>query len=150
IEIALYKHSAETSFLAALEKDDLDERAAALIQACADDPALRRCAAKLLTISMEAATIEMQPAQATRLPAACAQPATDTQGEEPAEVGDAHDFPYFAPARKPGCLCQLDHYDVVQVVGHGARGIVFKAFDDALQRVVAIKIMAPPLAASPV
>jgi serine/threonine protein kinase len=35
---------------------------------------------------------------------------------------------------------------MLQVLGRGGFGIVFRAFDDVLQRVVAIKVMAPHMA----
>ena len=37
---------------------------------------------------------------------------------------------------------------MLQVLGRGGFGIVFRAFDDMLQRVVAVKVMAPQLAAT--
>ncbi len=43
-------------------------------------------------------------------------------------------------------LGRLGHYEVLQVLGQGGFGIVFRAFDDTLQRVVAIKVLAPEMA----
>jgi WD40 repeat protein len=45
-------------------------------------------------------------------------------------------------------LGRLDHYEVLELVGRGSTGIVFKAQDSELQRVVAIKALAPRLGAS--
>ncbi len=39
-----------------------------------------------------------------------------------------------------------DHYEVIEQVAQGGMGIVFKAFDQELQRHVAIKVMSPALA----
>jgi serine/threonine protein kinase len=39
-------------------------------------------------------------------------------------------------------------YEVLQILGRGGFGIVFRAFDEMLQRVVALKVMAPQLAAT--
>src|SRR5262249_49331374 len=48
----------------------------------------------------------------------------------------------------PGGLGRLGHYEILEVVGRGGMGIVFRAHDDHLRRIVAIKVMAPQLAAS--
>src|SRR5207247_2013227 len=43
---------------------------------------------------------------------------------------------------------RLDHYEVLELVGRGTTGLVLKARDRKLQRIVAIKVLAPRLAAS--
>lgn len=55
---------------------------------------------------------------------------------------------FLAPATTPGTLGRLGPYDVTQVLGRGGFGVVLKAFDSALGRSVAIKVLASPLAAS--
>jgi WD40 repeat protein len=45
---------------------------------------------------------------------------------------------------------QLDDYEVTRVLGQGGMGLVFQAFDAALRRWVAIKVLAPNLASDPV
>lgn len=69
----------------------------------------------------------------------------DTQDED--FVEDLASF--LNGPRKPGCIGGIEHYDVLEVVGRGGMGIVLRAFDSKLNRVVAIKIMTPELAASP-
>ncbi|HEV3142460.1 MAG TPA: protein kinase [Gemmataceae bacterium] len=43
---------------------------------------------------------------------------------------------------------RLGHYEIREVIGKGGMGVVLKAYDQKLQRIVAIKIMAPELAAN--
>jgi serine/threonine protein kinase len=55
---------------------------------------------------------------------------------------------FLAPPAQPGHLGRLGSYEVLAIVGRGGMGIVFKARDETLDRIVAIKVMAPQLAAS--
>jgi hypothetical protein len=58
----------------------------------------------------------------------------------------ADDLQFLTPATRPDSLGRLGHYEMLQVLGRGGFGIVFRAFDDVLQRVVAVKVMAPQIA----
>ena len=55
---------------------------------------------------------------------------------------------FLAPSQEAGSLGRLDHFEVLEVVGRGGFGIVLKARDTRLQRIDAIKVLAPQLAAS--
>jgi WD40 repeat protein/anti-sigma factor RsiW len=55
---------------------------------------------------------------------------------------------FLDPPEKPGQLGRLGHYEVLEVIGRGGMGVVLKAFDPKLQRVVAIKVMGPWLPGS--
>jgi serine/threonine protein kinase len=75
-----------------------------------------------------------------------------TNGSADAAHQDASDdeipLGYLEPSTKPDSLGRLAHYEVLEVVGRGAFGTVLRAFDEKLQRVVAIKVMALELAAT--
>jgi anti-sigma factor RsiW len=53
----------------------------------------------------------------------------------------------FAPPAQPGDLGSFGSYRVIAVLGIGGMGIVFKAEDMRLRRLLALKLMAPSLAA---
>ncbi|MCA9057294.1 MAG: serine/threonine protein kinase, partial [Planctomycetaceae bacterium] len=59
------------------------------------------------------------------------------------------DLSFLTPSEQPGCLGTLGPYEVKSVIGRGGMGIVFRARDPRLNRVVAIKVLAPELAAQP-
>lgn len=54
----------------------------------------------------------------------------------------------LAPTDDPAMLGRIDGYEVSGVIGSGGMGAVLKGFDRSLNRVVAIKVMAPHLASS--
>jgi CheY-like chemotaxis protein len=143
LEMGLYRHHSETRLLAAMDRDSADERLTSLEAACANDPAWRRWFGTLLATLMEAGTIVAQTEQPT-VPANSVRPRKPEGLVVPTPPG-----PGTAPSEKSACLFRLDHYQVVSILGKGAMGLVFKGFDEVLQRVVAIKMMAPHLASCP-
>src|SRR5262249_31220525 len=66
------------------------------------------------------------------------------------ETGDAAEsaLSLLQRSEKPGSLGRLAQFEVLEVLGKGGFGIVVKAFDEKLHRYVAIKLMAPLLAAT--
>ena len=54
----------------------------------------------------------------------------------------------LAPTDDPNSLGRIGGYEVTGVIGSGGMGVVLKARDRSLDRVVAVKVMAPHLAAS--
>lgn len=55
---------------------------------------------------------------------------------------------FLPPALHPELLGRLGRYDIEQTIGAGGFGIVFKAYDTELRRVVALKVLAPHLMSS--
>jgi serine/threonine protein kinase len=61
---------------------------------------------------------------------------------------DTADLSFLRISNRPGVMGMLGEYEVQEVIGQGGMGIVLKASEPALHRVVAVKVMAPFLASS--
>jgi serine/threonine protein kinase len=142
-------------FFAALEKATAAERAAYLDEACAGDDDLRRRVERLLAAQpqvggfLERPVVEAADLAALAPPVTPERDAASDSGAAPTERLEAGEtLEFLAPSQRPGSLGRLGHYEVLQVVGKGGMGVVLRALDDKLHRVVAIKVLAPQLATS--
>jgi serine/threonine protein kinase len=145
-------------FLEAAELPDETARAAYLDKACGGDSGLRaRVEALLRSHNPEGSFLGTPAAVVPDPDHGATQALTGTSDRGAAAVqtasgddGSVHDEPltFLDPSTRPDALGRLGHYEVLQVLGRGGFGIVFRAFDDTLQRVVALKVMAPQLAAT--
>ena len=70
---------------------------------------------------------------------------TATQADPDAPAPE-HSYSFLEPPTDPAHLGQIDRFQVVELVGRGGMGMVFRAFDACLQRTVAIKVLEPQYA----
>jgi uncharacterized protein (TIGR03067 family) len=73
-------------------------------------------------------------------------PATIPEIQPEPTSGREDGLGFLSPSDKPGHLGRLGHYEILALIGKGGFGTVFKARDETLDRVVAIKVLTPPLA----
>lgn len=129
-------------FLAAIEIDDLQRRAAYVAQTCEGDEGLHRKVNALLAAHERSGDFLDVPA----LQQIAEEQAQDRYSDQNPRQPDEIDLSFLKPSSKPGSLGRLLHYEVLETVGRGGCGIVLKAFDEKLHRIVAIKMMTPELA----
>lgn len=147
-------------FEAALDIADSARREAFLSQACGTDADLRARVDALLTAHAAASQFLETPAvQQLNTP-------SDSSGEDTLQLPPSHvpaagdddsedeltppgpDLCFLSPSTKPSSIGTLGHYEILNVLGQGAFGIVFRAFDEKLHRYVAIKTMSVQMAAT--
>jgi len=140
-------------FLAALEKPE-PERSSFLDVQCGPDEQLRRQIEAMLEAHADSGELLLQPAAAMLDPGQptsadfTAENQTQPPPTESNGTSTTDDLSFLQPSMKPGALGRLGHYEILEVIGKGGFGIVIKAFDEKLHRVVAIKVLSPALAAS--
>jgi uncharacterized protein (TIGR03067 family) len=126
-----------------------EQRASYMNEACQSDPALRERLEALLRSHEEAGSFLAKPiiTSEPHLDADATEafiPEEATSKQVPEKSDD--DLTFLSPPRRSDSLGRIGHYEVLQVLGKGGFGIVFRAFDEVLQRVVAVKVMAPQIA----
>src|SRR5436309_1418608 len=136
-----------TIFMEALERETPAQRSDYLDAACGGDAALRQRVEALLRSHEQAGNfLGKPPAQRLAEQRANPEASVATQADTAATDKGSGDLGFLAPSDRPDVLGRLGHYEVLEVIGRGGMGIVLRAFDEQLHRVVAIKVMAAQLA----
>jgi len=151
-EFELFQH--------ALDIEDANERQLFLEAECSGDSALLRRVGSLLDSHygqsqfLEAPVVE-QLIDIKGMPGKEEPQSTVEHSEANSPNYEPHEqvdyqylLDYLNVSSRPGSLGRLGHYEIMSVVGRGAFGTVLQAFDEKLQRLVAIKVMARELAAT--
>ena len=130
-------------FAKAIELESPEQQRALLDSACGEDSDLRAGVERLLKAHNDAGSFLNKPPDGLA--------PTITTGENDTVDASDTDFSldFLTPTDKPNCLGTLGQYEAIEVVGRGGMGIVLRAYDTRLNRVVAIKVMAPELAVNP-
>ncbi len=123
-------NSVEGLFVLALQKNNPAERDAFLNETCGDDSDRHRRVTALLRAFDDAGSFLETPAGGPR---------------PQQEIS----LSFLRPISKEGCLGTIGPYEVLDVIGRGGMGIVLRAVDPKLNRVVAVKVLLPELAANP-
>ncbi len=121
--------SIEGLFLTALQKSSPSQREEFLRERCGDDVERRNRVTALLRAYEDAGSFLETPV-----------------GGTPRRDDISLDF--LLPSEKPECLGILGPYEVLEVIGRGGMGIVLRAFESKLNRIVAVKVLLPHLAAN--
>jgi serine/threonine protein kinase len=156
----------ESIFSSVLTADGPEEQVALLDRLCGEDQELRRRVQSRLQEHKDSATILATPAEVAQpmtsagmlatefaskptkhIAAVSAQLRTES-GHAAVDHEDPIELDFLQPSTMPGSLGRLNHHEVLEVLGKGGFGIVVRAFDENLQRVVAIKVLLPILAST--
>ena len=136
-------------FHAAMELSDPAERSAYLEKACAGDATLKQHVEGMLQVCPALGKFLEAPAADLETLARTPEQVPSDRGEgDVAADEETNDLHFLQPASRADSLGRIGHYEVLEVVGKGGFGIVLRALDELLQRVVALKVLAPAIAAT--
>lgn len=134
-------------FEAALEISEAKPRAAFVASACGQDPQrIARIESLLASHAADTGFLQMPVLdQGIRQLKHTDGGATKADDDRHAHANEP-DLSFLEPSSQPDSIGSLGHYRILDVLGQGYFGIVFKAFDETLHRAVAVKVLKPELA----
>lgn len=134
----------EEIFSQAMQLPDTEERRQYVQQACGGDVELAQQVFSLLSAAQEASRFLESPVRRRDQAQESTPPTTNY-----VPTSSTTEFPFLKAPLAPEDLGSLGPYRILNCVGRGGMGIVFRALDPKLQRVVAIKVLAPEIAIDP-
>jgi serine/threonine protein kinase len=130
LELSVAPNSIEGLFLQALQLPSPEDREAFLDRNCQNEPEKRKRVLALLKAHADAGDF-------------MENPAVDRPTNSPVSLG------FLKPSDKEGVLGTIGPYEVLEAIGRGGMGVVLRACDPKLNRVVAVKALLPELASNP-
>jgi serine/threonine protein kinase len=129
----------EQLFLDAINYRDHDERLKFLQRRCHGEPELQKRVNSLLEAYDLGEHHSKTPVAEHHIERLMSIPAN-------ADTDDVSIREFLEPSDKPNSLGKLGRYEIQEVIGYGAMGIVLGGRDPRLDRAIAVKMMAPSLA----
>ncbi|HEY7310382.1 MAG TPA: protein kinase [Gemmataceae bacterium] len=133
-------------FFEALDRDTPAERSAYLDAVCGGDGALRQRVEALLHSHEQAGNFLDKTAPERLAAEQAAGDQVEQTPQEPLLDDSAEPLSFLSPSDRSRALGRLGHYEVLEVLGRGGFATVVRAFDEVLQRVVAIKVLSSQMA----
>ncbi|MCY2962889.1 MAG: SUMF1/EgtB/PvdO family nonheme iron enzyme [Planctomycetota bacterium] len=143
-------------FEAALDIANPSSRQTFLVRACGGDEKLKARIEGLLAAHGDAGSFLETPVDHALdgIPRTNSEETFVHAGGNPSGTESEHegdntlDLGFLGAPSRAGAIGKLGHYDILEILGQGSFGIVFKAFDEKLNRLVAIKVINPQMAAT--
>ncbi len=137
-----WNSAANELFVQAIEIESRDHRRSFIEAACGNDAGLRTDVERLLKAHNDAGSFLEHPVDGIAPTIVTGQSETVDDSEGKISLD------FLIPGGNSKCLGTLGFYEVIEVVGRGGMGVVLRAHDPKLNRMVAIKVIAPELAAN--